>query len=103
MDVDGGIGKGPGHVADPTGVVEVDVGDHHPGQVVGAESEPLQLGQQHRHRALTAGLDQHRGVPLDEVAGGHPLPSAEEGVQLDDAFGHHDAARGLAGSCGSNG
>ena len=39
VHVDGGAGEGPGHVAHPAGVVEVDVGDHHPGQIDGPEAQ----------------------------------------------------------------
>ena len=38
VHVDGGPGEGAGHVADPAGVVEVDVGDDHSGQVVRARA-----------------------------------------------------------------
>ena len=79
------FGEGPGHVAHPPGVIEVDVGDHHTGQVGGTEAQSLQQGQQDRDRALAAGLDQHGGIPLDQVAGGDPFPSTEQRVQLDDS------------------
>ena len=83
VDVDGGVGKGAGHVADAAGVVEVDVGDGDAGQVVGADAEVVERGEQRRHRRLAARLDQHRRRPLDQVAGGDPLPPAEQRVDLE--------------------
>ena len=81
VDVDGGLREGPGHVAHAAGVVEVDVGDHHAGQVVGTEAEAVEVGEQGRHRALTARLDQHRRVALDEVPGGDPSPIRRAGCR----------------------
>ena len=60
VDVDGGLGEGPGHVAHAAGVVEVDVGDHDVGQVVGGDAEVVQGGEQGGDRRLAPGLDQHR-------------------------------------------
>ena len=60
VHVHGGLREGPGHVADPAGVVEVDVGDGHAGQVAGGHAVLLQGGEQGRHRRLAAGLDQDR-------------------------------------------
>jgi hypothetical protein len=87
VDVHRGLGEGAGHVAHPTGVVQVDVGDHHPGQVLGPEAQLFQLGQQHGHRALAARLHQDGCRTLDEVAGGHSLPAAQQRVELDDPCG----------------
>ena len=84
VDVHGGPGKGPGHITDPAGVVEVDVGDGHAGQVAGRHAVLLEGGQQGRHRRLAAGLDEDRRRTLDQVAGGDPGPAAEEGVDLPD-------------------
>ena len=84
VDVHGGPGKGPGHIAHPAGVVEVDVGDGHAGQVAGRHAVLLERGQQGRHRRLAAGLDQDRRRTLDQVPGGHPGPSPQEGVDLPD-------------------
>ena len=64
VDVHRGPGEGPGHVAHTAGVVEVDVGDHHPGQVRGAHPEGVQRRQQDGHRGLAARLDQDRGRPV---------------------------------------
>ena len=61
------------------------MGDGDAGEVVGAHAELVERGEQHRDRALAAGLDEHRGVALDEVARGHPLPATEQGVDLDHA------------------
>ena len=52
------FGKRPGDVAHAAGVVEVDVGHHDAGQVVGAESQPAEVGEQGGHRALAARLDE---------------------------------------------
>ena len=87
VDVDGGLREGPGHVAHAAGVVEVDVGDHDVGQVVGRDAEVVQGGEQGGHRGLAAGLDQHRLGAVDQVPGGDPLPAPEEGVDLVDAVG----------------
>ena len=53
VHVDGGVRERPGHVADAAGVVEVDVGDDDAGQVVGADPEGVELGEQ-RRRPTTA-------------------------------------------------
>ncbi len=82
VHVHGGRRESPGHVAHPAGVVQVDVGHHHPGQIGRPEPQAGQRGQQHRHRRLAARLHQHRPRPLHEVAGGDPLPAAEQGVDL---------------------
>ena len=50
VDVDGGRGKGPGDVAHPAGVVEVDVGDGDAGQIVGPDPHLPERGQQDRDR-----------------------------------------------------
>ncbi len=81
------LGKGPGHVSHTPGMVEVDVGDHHPRQLPGRDAERFELGEQHGHARLAAGLDQHRGVAGDEVAGGDVLPPSEQCVDLDDPRG----------------
>ena len=71
------------------------MGDHYAGQVVGSKADVLELCQECRDRALAPRLHQHGGVPLDQVAGGDPLPSPEPGVDFDDTVGHHDScARG---------
>ena len=92
VDVDRGVGKGAGHVAHPAGVVEVDVGHGHPGQVVGRHSQIGEGGQEGGHRALAARLDEHRLGPLDEVARGDALPAPQQRVDLEharpDALGH---------------
>ena len=54
------VGKRTGDVADAPGVVEVDVGDDHAGQVAGVDAELRQRGQQHLDRALAARLDENR-------------------------------------------
>ena len=59
-----------------------------PARSAGPSPSSVQLGQQDRDRALAAGLDQDGRLALDQVAGGDPLPSPEQGVQLDDAVGH---------------
>ena len=61
------------------------------------DAEAIELGQQHGHRALAAGLDQHRGVAFDEIAGGDPFPTAEQGVQLDHPVGHAAVPRAVVG------
>jgi hypothetical protein len=60
VDVDRRLRERPGHVADPAGVVEVDVGHGHAGQVVGRDPEAVEGGEQRRDRALAARLDEHR-------------------------------------------
>ncbi len=72
-------------VAHAAGVVEMDVGDGDAGQVFGPDAEVVERGEQHGDRALAARLDEHRGIALDEVAGGHALPAPEQRVDLDDA------------------
>src|SRR5690606_38881735 len=84
VHVDRRLGEGRGHVAHPAGVVEVDVGDRHTRQLAGVDAELGQGGEQVGHRCLAAGLDQHRGVAGDEVAGGHLVPAPEQGVDLQD-------------------
>ena len=54
VHVDGGRGEGPGHVAHPAGMVEMDVGDDDSGELVRAHAEGGQLVEEHRHRALAA-------------------------------------------------
>ncbi len=85
VHVDGGGGKGPGHVAHTAGVVQMDVGHRHPGQVTRAHAEGVERVEQHPHRALAARLHQDRRRPVHQVAGRHLLPPPEEGVDLDDA------------------
>ena len=101
VHVDRGGGEGPGHVADAARMVEVDVGDRHSGQLRGTDPDLAQRGEQHRHRALAAGLDQHRCRTLYEVARGNPLPASEHGVDLEhagrDAAGGRDGRDGISG------
>ena len=54
-----------------------------PARSFGPMPELVERGEQHRHRALAPGLDEHRRVALHEVAGSHPVPSAEQRVDLD--------------------
>ncbi len=99
VHVDGGRGKGPGHVADAAGVVEVDVGDRHARPAPpGPTPIWLERGQQDRDRGLAAGLDQHRRRALDQVAGRDPLPAAEQRVDLEHAVGRCDGASARRGS-----
>ena len=63
VHVHGGRGEGTGHVAHAAGVVEVDVRDSDPGQLGGADADLAQRGQQHGHRGLASGLDQHGAGP----------------------------------------
>ena len=60
VDVHRGVREGVGHVADAAGVVEVDVGDGDAGEVVAADAELVERGEQRGHRGLAAGLDQDR-------------------------------------------
>ncbi len=85
VDVHGGLRKGPGHVADAAGVVEVDVGDGHAGQVSGSHAVFLEGSEQGGHRRLAAGLHQDRRRTLDQIPGGDPGPPSEKGVDLPDA------------------
>ena len=82
VHVHGGVRERRRHVADAAGVVEVDVRDDDGAEVVGADAHRVERRQQRGHRRLAAGLDQHRGRPVDQVTGGHPLPAAEERVEL---------------------
>jgi hypothetical protein len=91
-------GEGRGDVADAARVVEVDVGHDDGGQVCGAETEGVQLGQDGRQRALAARLPQAGLGPLDEVPRGDLAPSAEQGVDLHDPGGDAGAHRGQAGA-----
>ncbi len=87
VHVDAGRREGAGHVTDAAGVVEVDVGDGHPGQLGWPHPDLGQRRQQHGHRGLASRLDQHRRRALNEVAGGDVLPAAQQGVDLEDALG----------------
>ena len=93
VDVDRGLREGEGHVAHPAGVVEVDVGDHDVGQVLGLEAQPVQRREQGGHRGLATGLDQGRLRSLEQIPGGDPLPAPQQGVDLEhvlrDARGHN--------------
>ena len=61
VHVDGGGGKGPGHVAHPAGVVEVDVGHRHPGQLRRARPRVWSSASSSTGTELwLPGLDQHR-------------------------------------------
>ncbi len=85
VHVHGGGRKGPGDVAHPAGVVEVDVGDGDPGQLGGPDADLVERGEEDGHRALAARLDQDRGRTLDEIAGRHPIPATQPGVDLEHA------------------
>ena len=58
-----------------------------PARSSGPTPQGVQRLEQGRHRALAAGLHQHRRRSGDQVAGRHPLPPAEQGVDLDDPGG----------------
>ena len=77
------FGKRLGDIADTTGMVEVDVRHGDTGEVLGSQAELVERCEQHRDRALAAGLDQHRRVALDEVSGRHAVPATEQRVDLD--------------------
>lgn len=96
VDVHRGLGEGPGHVAHPTGMIEVNMGDDHAGQVLGPEPHPRQLVEEHRYGALAARLHQDRGGAFDEVAGGDPLPSTQQRVELEDPRGDPGPDPGMA-------
>ena len=85
VHVDRGRGKGAGHVADAACMVEMDVGDRHPGQFPGTDTDLAQGGEQDRDRRLASGLDEHRCRPFDQVPGRHLLPTTEHGVDLEHA------------------
>ena len=85
VDVHRGLRERRGHVAHAPGVVEVDVGDGHAGQVVGGDAQVVEGREQVRDRGLAAGLDQDRGVAGDQVAGRDLVPAAEQRVDLQDA------------------
>ena len=76
------VGEGPGDVAHPAGVVEVNVGDHHPAEVTGAHPGGGERLDDGRGRGLGTGLDERRPRPLDQEAGGEPLHPPEQGVEL---------------------
>ena len=77
VHVDRRVRKGPGDVSDAAGMIEMDVGHRHPAQVSGRHPELGERLQEHRDRALASRLDQQRRVPVHEVSGGHPLPTAK--------------------------
>jgi hypothetical protein len=85
VHIDRGVREGAGDIADATGVVEVDVGDRHAGQVVGADTQFGQLGEEGRDGGLGSCFDEDWPRTGDEVARGHPRPTTEEGVDLQDA------------------
>ena len=87
VDVDGGGGKGPGHVAHPAGVVEMDVGDGHPGQIVGPEPQLVQRGRSAGTELWLPVSTRTGAGPGEQVAGRHPFPATEQGVDLDDPGG----------------
>ena len=86
VHVDGRRGEGAGDIADPARVVEVNMRHGDTGQVRRTKADLVQGGEQHRHRRLAPGLDEHRSGPLNQVAGGDPLPPAEHGVDFEDAL-----------------
>jgi hypothetical protein len=74
-------------------VIEVDVGDGDAGEVVRTDAELGESGEEGVDGALAARFDEHRALAFDEVAGGHPLPPPEEGVDLEHARGEADRHR----------
>ena len=78
----GRLGEGLGDVAHPAGVVEVNVGDHHPAEVTGAHAGSGERLDDGPRRGLGTGLDQGRLRPCDQEAGGEPLHPPEQGVEL---------------------
>ena len=94
VDIDRGGGKGAGDIADATGVVQVNVRHRDAGQLRRTHPDLLQRSEQHRYRRLAPRLDQHRRRPFDQVAGGHPLPAAEHGVDLEHSRRYGAAAVG---------
>src|SRR5205814_5627776 len=69
--------KGFGHVADSTGVVEVDVGDGDAGKVVGSHPKLAERAEEDGNRALAAGLDEDGRGPFDQIARSDAIPAAE--------------------------
>ena len=93
MDVNRGPREGTGHIPDTTGVVEVDVRYGYPGQVIGAQPMLGKRLEHYRDGALAPRLDQHGRRALDQVAGCHPFPAAQQRVDLEHA-GHYVPAHG---------
>jgi hypothetical protein len=87
MDDDGRPGEIPSQVANRPGVVEVDVGEDDPGQVVGPQADGGEGLADGGGAGLGSGLDEGGAVADDEEPGGHSLPSPQEGVDLEDAGG----------------
>ncbi len=63
------------------------MGDRDSRQLRRSHPDLVQRSEENRYRGLAPGLDQHRRRSLNEVAGRHPLPPAEHGVDLEDAGG----------------
>ena len=72
-----------GDVAHAAGMVQVDVGDHHRGQVAGPHAERGERVPHHRRRRCRSGLHQARTVGEDQVSGGNLAVSRHPGVDLE--------------------
>ena len=83
----GGVGEGPDQVADPAGVVEVDVGDHDPGQVGRVEPGPGHpVGDRPGHLGRPR-LDQRRPLAGEQEPGGDLRRAPHVGVDPGDPIG----------------
>ena len=83
VDHDLGRGEHAGHVTDAARVVQVDVGDHHRGQVTGSYAQPGERVPHHRRRRCRPGLHQARTVGADQVSGGNLAVPRHPGVDLE--------------------
>ena len=73
----------PGDVAHAAGMVQVDVGDHHRGQVARPHAQRGERVPHHRRRRRRPGLHQARTVGEDQVSGGNLAVSRHPGVDLE--------------------
>ena len=83
VDVHGRRGKRTRHIAHPAGVIEVDVGDRHAGELLGPDPDLVEGGEEDGNRRLAPGLDEHGSGALDQITRRDPLPPAEQGVDLE--------------------
>jgi hypothetical protein len=83
VDHDLGRREHGGDVPRSAGMIQVDVGDHHGGQIPGADAQAAEGVPDHRRRRRGAGLDQARPLRPDQIAGGDLLVAGHPGVDFE--------------------
>ena len=93
VDDHGRRGEVGGEIADRTGVVEVDVGEDDPGEIVGTHAEIVEAAAHRLGARPGPGLDEGGPRTLDEEAGGEAVLTPEQGVDLPDPRGDQEGVR----------